>query len=85
MAHALGKVGSQGITWAGRMVSARLMTTQRWQPPASVHQEQGGLSRGPMASTSPSVWEKAAPPAFNLKPDNPVPLHMSLVPFELWP
>ena len=50
-------------------------------PPAG----SGGLSKGTMASASTSVWEKAAPLALSLKPDNSVPPHMSLVPFELLP
>ena len=36
-----------------------------------------------MASVSISIWEKAAPPPFVLKPDNSVPFHISLVLFEL--
>lgn len=45
--------------------------------------EEGGLNEGAKASASASVWEKAAPLAFALKPDNPVPSHMSPAPFKL--
>ena len=57
-----------------------LMETQIWHPPGPPGQ---GLSKGTMASTGTSVWEKAAPPALAPKPDNSFPLPMSLVPCEL--
>ena len=45
----------------------------------------GGLIKGTMASASPSVWEKAAPPALSLLLGNLFPPLMTVVPFELLP
>lgn len=44
---------------------------------------EGRLKKGTMASTSTSIWEKAATPALSLKPDFTVSHHIALVPFEL--
>lgn len=41
------------------------------------------LNKGVMVTDSSSVWKRAAPPALTLKPDNSVPLDMSLVLFKL--
>ena len=57
------------------------METQIWHLPAPAR---GGLRKG-MASVSPCAWEIASPPVVVLKPDNSIPPHMSLVPFELLP
>ena len=62
---------------------ARFMETQICFPPAG--SVEGGLNKGKMASTSSSVWEKAASPDLALKSDNSVPSHMSLTPSELLP
>ena len=44
-----------------------------------------GRARGKtLASASTSVWEKGTLPALVLNPDNSLPLHMPLVPFEYW-
>lgn len=42
-----------------------------------------GLTKGAMASASISAWEKVAPQALVLKPNNSVSLYMSPVPFKL--
>ena len=55
----LGGWGFQWITRVGLTVSSRLMETQIWRCPAG--SVVGGLRKGPMASTSTSVWEKAVP------------------------
>ena len=81
----LGGVGSQGITRAGQPVLARLMETQLWYPPMPACQQGGGLNKGTMDSANTSVWEKVAPPALALKPDNSVPPRMSLACFKLLP
>ena len=44
---------------------------------------QAGFSKGTISSGSMSFWEKAAPPALHLKPDNSVPPHISLESFRL--
>ena len=62
-------VGSQRITRARQTLLAKLMDTQIWCLPVPVG---GRLSKGTMASTSMSVWEKAASTALTLKPDNSV-------------
>ena len=41
--------------------------------------------KGTVASANISVWEKTAPQALALVPDNSFPPHMSLVPFKLLP
>lgn len=64
---------------------SRLMEIQIWHPPVSAVWKGGRLNKGSMDSASTSVWEKAAPLALALKPDNSVPLFMSLVSFELLP
>ena len=38
----------------------------------------GGTNKGTVASASTPVWDKAAPPALALKPDNSVPPHIFL-------
>lgn len=40
------------------------------------------LNKGIMVYASTSVWGKAAPDVLALKPDNPVPYHISLAIFE---
>ena len=65
------------FTRIGQTMIARLMEFQIWCPTA--RSVVGGLRKGTMASASTSVWEKAAPPGFALKPDNSVPPQMSLV------
>lgn len=80
--HKLGQAVSQEITRAQQRMLARLMETQIWWRPESAHQEQGGLKKAIMVPASTLVWEKAAPPAFSLKLDNFVPLHMSFEPFR---
>lgn len=56
-----------------RCVLSRLTAFASW------HWERGGLIRGTMASTYPSVWEQAAPPVLSLKPNSSDPPSMSLV------
>lgn len=64
---------------------ASLMETQIWHLPASVHRERGGLNKETMTSASTSIWEKVAPPALSLKPNNLVPPCMSLALLNCWP
>ena len=52
----LGVIGL-GITRAGKKVLAKLMETQIWHQPVPAGR---GLRKGTLASTSTSVWEKAA-------------------------
>ena len=59
------------------------MEIQIWHQAASSVGE--GLRKGTVVSASTSIWEKDAPPGLTLMPDNSVPPHMSLVPFELLP
>ena len=61
-----------------KKVLVRLMETQIWHLPASACWVRGGINKYTIGSSSTSVWEKAAPPAFVLKPNNPVSSLMSL-------
>ena len=61
LVSALGGSGSQDITRVGPTVLGG------WHLPAG--SVRGGLSKGTMASTSTFVWDKAAPPTLNRKPD----------------
>ena len=72
-----GGVGSEGITTGAQSVS-QVQESQKWHSPAS--SVGGGLIKGTSASASTSVWEKAAPPALTLMPNNSVPPHVSLMP-----
>lgn len=45
----------------------------------------GTVQERTMASASTFAWERAAPPAPALKPNNSVPQCMSLIPFKLMP
>ena len=59
------------------------METQIWLPPSSAQWGGEGLNEGRVTSASTSVWEKVAPLALALKPDNLDPLHIFLVPIKL--
>ena len=68
-----------GLTMLTRLIETQILHL------LSVQAGWGEGSPRTMASTNTSVWEKAAPPALALKPDNSVSPHMSLVPFKLLP
>lgn len=55
------------------------METQTWYQPVAAGWVWGVLSKGIMVPASSLVLEIAGPPDLALKPDNSVPLHMSLV------
>ena len=65
----------------GQTVTARLMDTQIWY--LTLVSVWGGLLKGNMASATPLVWEKAAPPVLMLMPDTSVSPRMSLVPLDM--
>lgn len=60
-----------------------LIETQKWCLPTSAGRERVRLNKETMDFASTSAWEKAAPPALALKPENSVPPSMSLAPFKL--
>ena len=67
----------------GGTVLAQLTETWIWHWPAGFVGR--GLCKGVTASVNTSVQEKAVPPAFVLKPDNSVPPHLFLAPFQHFP
>lgn len=70
--------GSQKIAQMGQAALTKLVESQTWHLPVTHGCVGGKLNKGTVGPAITSVWEKSAPLALTLKPDNSIPLCLSL-------